>query len=89
MTQKRVGYTGDIKNSEKYGCVSTCCHKDDLPWYKCVIVLRNNYNFDIPAVAMHYQNDIEKSDGAVAMYFQNDIEKSDGRNSYANHVINN
>ena len=21
-----------------------------MPWYKCVIILRNNYNFDIPAV---------------------------------------
>ena len=29
--------------------VSTCA--DDLPQYKCVIFLRNNYNFDIPAVA--------------------------------------
>ena len=28
-----------------------CCHADDLPWYKCVIFLRNNYNFYIPAVA--------------------------------------
>ena len=28
-----------------------CCYTDNLPWYKCVIFLRNNYNFDIPAVA--------------------------------------
>ena len=28
-----------------------CCHADDLPWYKWVTFLRNNYNFDIPAVA--------------------------------------
>ena len=33
------------------GCLCTCCHKDDLPQYKCVIFLRNSYNFDIPAVA--------------------------------------
>ena len=39
-----------------------------------VIFLRNNYNFDIPAVA----NVLPK-----------DIEKLDRRNSYANHVINN
>ena len=51
MTKKRVGYTGDTKESKKYGCVCTCCHTDNLPWYKCVIFLRKNYNFDIPAVA--------------------------------------
>ena len=28
-----------------------CCHADDLPRYQCVIFLRNNYSFDIPAVA--------------------------------------
>ena len=36
---------------KKYGCVCTCCHIDNLPQYKCVIFLRQNYNFDIPAVA--------------------------------------
>ena len=51
VTKKRVGYTGDTKESKKYRYVSTCCHVHDLPWYKCVIFLRNNYNFDIPAVA--------------------------------------
>ena len=51
VTQKRVAYTGDTKESKKYGCVCTCCHADDLPWYKCLIFLRNNYNFNIPAVA--------------------------------------
>ena len=51
VTKKRVDYTGDTKESKKYGCVYTCCHADDLSWYKCVIFLRNNYNFDIPAVA--------------------------------------
>ena len=51
VTKKRFGYTWDTKESKKYGCVCTCCHADDLPQYKCVIFLRNNYNFDIPAVA--------------------------------------
>ena len=51
VIKKRVGYTGDMKESKKYGCVCTCCHADDLPRYKCVIFLRNNYNFDIPVVA--------------------------------------
>ena len=51
MTKKRVGYTGDTKESKKYGCVCTCCHKDDLPQYKSVIFLKYNNNFDIPAVA--------------------------------------
>ena len=45
VTKKRVGYTGDTKESKKYGCICTCCHADDL------IFLRNNYNFDILAVA--------------------------------------
>ena len=31
--------------------VSAHVHVDALPCYKCVIFLRNNYNFDIPAVA--------------------------------------
>ena len=43
VKKKRVGYTGDTKESKKYGCVCTCCHVDDLPQYKCVIFLRNNY----------------------------------------------
>ena len=51
VTNKRVGNHGETKESKKYGCVCTCCHADDLPMYKCVIFLRNNYNFDIPAVA--------------------------------------
>ena len=42
VTKKRVGYTGDTKESKKYGCVCTCCHANDLPWYKSVIFLRNN-----------------------------------------------
>ena len=51
VTKKRVGYSGNTKESKKYGCVCTCCHKHHLPWYQCVIFLRNNYNFDIPAIA--------------------------------------
>ena len=51
MTKKRVGYTGDAKESKKYGCVCSCCHANDLPWYTCVVFLRNSYNFDIPAIA--------------------------------------
>ena len=51
VTKKRVGYIWDTEESKKYTCVCTCCHTDDLPQYKCVIFLRNNYNFEIPAVA--------------------------------------
>ena len=51
MTKKKVGYMEDTKESKKYGYVCTCYHTDNLPWYKCVIFLRNNSNFDIPAVA--------------------------------------
>ena len=40
-----------LETSKKYGCVCTWCHKDYLHQYMCVIFLRNNYNFDIPAVA--------------------------------------
>ena len=50
-TQNKVGNCEETKESKKYGCVCTCCHADDLPRYQCVIFLRNNYNFDIPAVA--------------------------------------
>ena len=51
VTKKRVGNCGETKGSKKYGCMCTCCHADDLPKYRCVIFLRNKYNFDIPAVA--------------------------------------
>ena len=51
VTKKRVGNHEETKESKKYGCLCTCCHADDLPRYQCVIFLRNNYNFDIPAVA--------------------------------------
>ena len=29
----------------------TCCHRSNLPWYDCVIFLKQNYNFNISAVA--------------------------------------
>ena len=51
MTKNRVGNHGETKESKKYGCVCSCCHEDDFPRYQCVIFPRNNYIFDIPAVA--------------------------------------
>ena len=30
LTKKRVGYTGETKDSKKYGYICTCCHADDL-----------------------------------------------------------
>ena len=51
VTQNRVGNCGETKEPKKYGCVCTCCHADDLLRNQCVIFLRNNYNFDIPAVS--------------------------------------
>ena len=73
VTKKRLAYTGDTKESKKYGCVCTCCHIDNLPRYKCVIFLTKNYNFDIPAV----DNSLAKRQREIR------------RNSYVNHVINN
>ena len=51
MTKKRVHNNRDTKELKKYGCVCTCCHRNDLPQYQCVIFVRHNYNFNIPAVA--------------------------------------
>ena len=51
VTKKRVGIRGETKESEKYGCVCTCCHADDLPRYQCVVFVRSNCNLEIPAVA--------------------------------------
>ena len=51
MTKKRVDGSGDMNKSKKYGCVCTCCHANDLPQYNCAILLRQNYNLKIPAVA--------------------------------------
>ena len=73
VAKKRVGYMGDTKDSKKYGCVCIGCHIYNLPLYKCVIFLRNNYNFNIPAVA----NALSKRHREIRW------------NSYANHVINN
>ena len=42
VTKETVDYSGDMKESKKYGCVWTC-HANDLPQYSCVIFLRNNY----------------------------------------------
>ena len=50
-TERRQLTTVDTKDSKKYGCVCTCCHRSNLPWYECVIFLKQNYNFNIPAVA--------------------------------------
>ena len=75
QSQRRELVTqGDTKEWKKYGCVFTCCHIDNFPWYKCVIFLTKNYNLAFLLLPMHYQKDIEKLDR---------------RNSYANHVINN
>ena len=27
----------DTKDSKKYGCVCTCCHRNNLLWYDCII----------------------------------------------------
>ena len=51
MTKKTVHNNRDTKESKKYGCVCTCCHRNDLPWYHCIIFVRHNYNLNIPAVA--------------------------------------
>ena len=51
ITQKTVHNNRDTKESKKYGCVCTCCHRNNLPWYHCIIFVRQNYNFNIPAVA--------------------------------------
>ena len=67
MTKKRAGYTGNTKESKKYGCVCTCCHADDLPQYKCVIIQRNNYNFEFHAVANALSKDIEELDRRIHM----------------------
>ena len=29
VTKKRVDYSGDMKESKKYGCACTCCHAND------------------------------------------------------------
>ena len=49
--KKTIYNNRDTKDLKKYGCVYTCCHRSNLPWYNCIIFLRQNYNFNIPAVA--------------------------------------
>ena len=51
MKKRRVDNDRNITESKKYGCVCTCCHRNDLPWYNCVILVKHNYNLNIPAVA--------------------------------------
>ena len=51
MTKRRIDNDRNITESKKYGCVYTCCHRNDLPWYNCVIFVKHNYNLNIPAVA--------------------------------------
>ena len=51
MTKGRVHDSRNITESKKYGCVCTCCHRNDLPWYNCVIFVKHNYNLNISAVA--------------------------------------
>ena len=51
MTKRRIYKNRNITESKKYGCVCTCCHRNDLPWYNCVIFVKHNYNLNIPAVA--------------------------------------
>ena len=51
MTKKIVHNNRDTKELKKYGCVCTCCHRNDLPWYHCIIFVKHNYNLNIPAVA--------------------------------------
>ena len=49
--QRRVKETGDMKESNQYGCVCTCCHANQLSWYNCVIFVGHNYNLNIPVAA--------------------------------------
>ena len=51
MKRRKTDNDRNITESKKYGCVCTCCHRNDLPWYHCVILLSHNYNLNIPAVA--------------------------------------
>ena len=51
MNKRKTDNDRNITESKKYGCVCTCCHRNDLPWYNCVIFVQHNYNLNIPAVA--------------------------------------
>ena len=50
-TKRRVHDNKNITELKKYGCVCTCCRRNDLPWYNCVIFVKHNYNLNISAVA--------------------------------------
>ena len=50
MTKRRVHDNRNITELKKYGCECTCCHRNDLLWYNCVIFVKHNYNLNIPAV---------------------------------------
>ena len=51
MTKRIVHESRNITELKKYGCVCTCYHRSYLPWYKCVIFVKHNYNLNICAVA--------------------------------------
>ena len=51
MTKRRVHDSRNITESKKFGCVCTCCHRNDLPWYDCLIFVQQNYNLNTPTVA--------------------------------------
>ena len=51
MTKRRVHDNRNITESKKYVCMCKCCHRNDLPQYNCVIFVKHNYSFNIPAVA--------------------------------------
>ena len=49
-TKRRIHKNGNITKLKKYGCVHTCCHRNGLPQYNCVIFVKHNYNLNIPTV---------------------------------------
>ena len=49
--KKTIHNNRETKDLKKYGCVCICCHRNNLQWYDCIIFLKQNYNFNIPAVA--------------------------------------
>ena len=51
MTKKIVHNNRDTKELKKYGCVCTCCQRNDMPQYHCIIFVKHNYNLNIPAFA--------------------------------------
>ena len=51
ITKKTIYNNRDTKDLKKRGCVCTCCHRNNLPQYDCIIFLKQKYNFNIPTVA--------------------------------------